>query len=453
MSQTSDTSPSSPYQAGQRHALRSWPKRPLAGFAIAFERLRRTAKLRARAHEALNNNRPAEAVRLLRILARRHDPEALFLLGRSYAQGSGVIRNMPEAVVWMRKAADLGNADAQHFLGQVYSNGLGGVRDFCDPMRLYGRAGNGHKAADGRKPTNSSLLFPAGMDIQKNEAEAVLWLERAARSGQIYAQLDLGQRCLSGQGVEQDIERGLKLLQDSAKGGCSKAHLALARQFLAVDGKVGHNPAMALDHLRAAARLGNAEAAGEAGVMLSSGGEVPIDLVEAAAWYQQAASRNHVPSQINLANLYLRGQGVAQNFHKAAELYRKAAHKSSNPIAQWRLGTLFEVGRGVEKDAFEASEWYRKAADQGFARAQFCLGALYLRGQGVTRNDPLAAEWFQKAAAGGVFQANINLAVMHAKGRLGPKNIAAAREWLNRCRPGSTPEEAAQIRQIETLLG
>jgi uncharacterized protein len=73
-----------------------------------------------------------------RNLANRGDAIAQCLLGISYAKGDGVPQNFTEAVKWFRKAADQGNADAQHNLGLYYALGWDGVApDNAESVKWY----------------------------------------------------------------------------------------------------------------------------------------------------------------------------------------------------------------------------------------------------------------------------------------------------------------------------
>ena len=55
-------------------------------------------------------------------------------------------------------------------------------------------------------------------------------------------------------------------------------------------------------------------------------------------------------------------------------------------------------GDGVPQDFAKAAEWFRKAAEQGSARACCYLGGMYSAGLGVSEDYANAAEWFRKAA-------------------------------------------------------
>jgi TPR repeat protein len=58
-------------------------------------------------------------------------------LGMMYARGEGVPENDVEAVKWWRKAADLGNAEAQYNLGFMYKNGNGVPQDHAEAYAWF----------------------------------------------------------------------------------------------------------------------------------------------------------------------------------------------------------------------------------------------------------------------------------------------------------------------------
>ena len=49
--------------------------------------------------------------------------EANFRIGQLYARGEGVIRSIPDAVVWYKRAAATNHSEAQFQLGTIYVNG------------------------------------------------------------------------------------------------------------------------------------------------------------------------------------------------------------------------------------------------------------------------------------------------------------------------------------------
>jgi TPR repeat protein len=119
------------------------------------------------------------------------------------------------------------------------------------------------------------------------------------------------------------------------------------------------------------------------------------------AMLKQHAANGDAEAQYNLGNLYAFGQGVTQDYARAAIWYREAAQQG-NADAQFALGDLYEDGNGVPQDYSQAATWYRKAADQGDVVAQLDLGVLYEHGHGVPRDYAEAYFWLDLSAAGKV---------------------------------------------------
>ena len=66
-------------------------------------------------------------------------------------------------------------------------------------------------------------------------------------------------------------------------------------------------------------------------------------------------------------------------------------------LAQNALGEMYMYGEGIAQDYNEAAKWFRLAADQGQRRAQFLLGVLYWSGDGVPHDFDAAVKWFRLA--------------------------------------------------------
>lgn len=63
-------------------------------------------------------------------IAAKHDiPNALTLVANHYALGAGVRRDDTKAAVWYKKAAEMGDAEAQYWLAEMYYTGRGVERN------------------------------------------------------------------------------------------------------------------------------------------------------------------------------------------------------------------------------------------------------------------------------------------------------------------------------------
>ncbi len=62
---------------------------------------------------------------------------------------------------------------------------------------------------------------------------------------------------------------------------------------------------------------------------------------------------------------------------------------------------MYDKGQGVPQDFTKAAKWYRHAADQGHAAAQFNLDGMYDKGEGVPQDWVAAHLFFNLAGANG----------------------------------------------------
>ncbi len=104
----------------------------------------------------------------------------------------------------------------------------------------------------------------------------------------------------------------------------------------------------------AAARLGNARAAHNLGVMDAEPVGEKADYAEAARWFRRAAEMGVRDSQFNLAVLYARGLGVDQDLRQSWMWFSLAAAQGDSEAARKRD----EVAAKMDPEALAA------AADQ-----------------------------------------------------------------------------------------
>jgi hypothetical protein len=85
------------------------------------------------------------------------------------------------------------------------------------------------------------------------------------------------------------------------------------------------------------------------------------------------------------------------NYSQALELIYPIA-EDGNVTAQGLLGRMYLRGEGVTQDYQEAAKWHRLAAEQGDAYSQYNLASSYYYGMGVSQNYQEAAKWYRLAA-------------------------------------------------------
>ena len=124
--------------------------------------------------------------------AAKGDPAAQFRYAEMLRDGRGVAKNVREAVVWTRKAADGGLADAQCQMGLFYMIGIG---------------------------------------VDLDEDKAVEWLNKAAAQNHAQAQYNLGIYYAKFSDKES-VRLAVKWLKEAVKGDYADAQYSLAQLYL-----------------------------------------------------------------------------------------------------------------------------------------------------------------------------------------------------------------------------
>ena len=147
-----------------------------------------------------------------------------------------------------------------------------------------------------------------------------------------------------------------------------------------------------LQYLTDLANNGDTEAQGLL-VYIYEGRDDSFSQAEAVKWYQKLAEKGVLNAQILLADRYLTGKGVSQNYPEAIRWYTEAANKNSD-IAQFQLAKIYINGRGVRQDYNKAFKLLTLSANQNNSEAQILLASAYFQGQGVQKNSAAAKHWF-----------------------------------------------------------
>lgn len=122
-------------------------------------------------------------------------------------------------------------------------------------------------------------------------------------------------------------------------------------------------------------------------------------------WYKQEAEAGNAEVQIELANMYSRGDNVKKDSCKAFEWYSKAAQAGSIE-AQKILGDCYADGDGVEPDMQRAIEWYTKVAESGDKNVALKIANMHLL---------MSISMYEKAAEAGLEDAQKFLADYYFK--------------------------------------
>ena len=338
--------------------------------------------------------------------AKSGDQAAQLAVAKAYLNGDGVEKSLEKSAKWLYLATKSGNKEAEQLLLSFYSKDL----------EKYAKEG------DAQAQYEVGMDYFAGTEIAKNTETAAKWfnlaqaqghkearekllsyyskeLEKVAKAGDAQAQYEVGMDYFAGTEIAKNTETAAKWFNLAQAQG----HKEAREKFLSFYSK----------ELEKVAKAGDAQAQYEVGMDYFAGTEIAKNAETAAKWFDMAKSQGHKEAtdklytfyskilenyakqgeskaQYCVAEAYLNGVEVEQNYPKAANFFNKASlqgHKNAKTKlysfyskelkklakkdvnAQYALGVAYYNGVGTKKDTEEAGEYLSKAMDNGHKKA------------------------------------------------------------------------------------
>ncbi len=185
-------------------------------------------------------------------------------------------------------------------------------------------------AAPAAPTTDAAVTYP-----MPDEAIGTARLRVAAAAGDPAALYEVGARYAEGRGVDRDMAQAAIWLERAANAGLAVAEHRLATLYEAGLG-VPENRQTAYDWYLAAADQGNVLAMHNLGVMLSQGIDGTPDFAGAVQWFTAAADHGIRDSQYNLGVIYARGIGVDPDLSASYKWFALAAAQGDTDAAARR---------------------------------------------------------------------------------------------------------------------
>lgn len=399
-----------------------------------------------------------EAVELLEEPARQDNADALYLLAEMNFYGNySHPRNFPAAFDYYHRLADVhGNSSALYMLGMMYSTGIGDAveRDQARALLFYTFAAlRGHTRAE----MTVAARHHAGIGTPRSCEEALKYYKRVAdkaiawyRSGPpggmgwvqqpyriadefggVYGEgasaISSGIHALRPQphsDAYASIDDIIEYLDLMAQKGDFKAALNVGRiyyegqrtlerdmylarkYFFMVVGKYWHKNGQIVDNPKPGLDKTAAKAAGFLGRIYLRGDGVDQNFDRAKIWLDRGISHGDAQSQYLMGLMLLYGYGEEINIGRASALFREAAEQDYTP-AQVELGVLF-LDQGQPEDLRTANDYFELAArygnmqayyylaemtHQGVGRDKVCAPALSYYKSVAEKADPLVSSW------------------------------------------------------------
>ncbi len=361
----------------------------------------------------------AKAAELFEDAAERGNAVAAGKLAEYYGHGKGVEEDGAYAMQLTRRAADAGYAPAIVMMGFVCEfEGL-----FDEALEHYLRA--------------AELDCPDGLCKAGLRKEALGETEEALRLFRRGAQLNhgpslffLGRSYWADEKIESK-ENAVECWRRSAELGFPLAMERYAAYLSSDLDEASPREAWAevAEYYRRAMEEGVDTAKVNYACMLHDGLGVEKDLWESAWLLNEISQEGDTEAKELLAARKFEGDGCDRDPDGAFELLQEAAQESTT--AQIALGFRYFFGDGVLQDYFRAARLFGEAAKSGASIALINFARCCFEGLGVFRND-LAGEYFLRLAAEqGDPIAAYRLGLRFASGEYGPEDWRLAMQWFH----------------------
>lgn len=157
----------------------------------------------------------------IRKAAKVGNAEAQFRLGVMYGNGDGVVLDHAQAVEWFEKAAEQGHENAMITLAWMFATGAGVEVDEARARELYLRAAE--SGSSKAQYVVATMYRFAQYGVEKDMVRAVDYYQKAANQGMPTAQFALGKMLMEGKGVVQDDATALQWLSLAHVNGSKRA--------------------------------------------------------------------------------------------------------------------------------------------------------------------------------------------------------------------------------------
>ena len=313
------------------------------------------------------------------------------------------------------------NYMANFYVAECYFYGNGVEKDYDLAFENYSISAN-HKHIESIYKLGYCFEFALG--TQKDDVLMITRYTQAAKSGHKLSQYRLGLCYKNGNGVDQSISVAATYFLNAAKGGLVDAQreagicyeilnqpTASATLFLAAaeqqdpfsnykmgtffEKGYGHEVKyeLAMHFYIIAATLGNEDAILVIADKYKTGKGLEKSITNALNWWNKIVDVN-ITAQIEVAECYIKGNGVTKNVERGKSLLLKAANQKSVD-ACIRLAEL-EKENITADDSKPYIDWLLKAAELKSPQAMYLLGKYHEEKENIKE----CYRWYSMAVMG-----------------------------------------------------
>ncbi|WP_417454696.1 tetratricopeptide repeat protein [Kiloniella sp.] len=363
----------------------------------------------------------AVALNEFHMLAEMGDGEAQFYLGEMYGLAHGVERDLFVARKWFLRASEQGNFDADSRLALLYLHGVGGEQS--DTLALYHARRGADNNSDASQFTLAEFYEKGHAGVAQSDEDALKWYQLAADKGFTPAYLGLGRLYEK----IDDIDNAKRWYQRAIDEGDEYAIKPLARL-----------KAQNADAKQTAGN--NRKVVSSKSSSSSSGSNIAVEYPDEKA--RKSSDRVWEDDKDDFlvgTNAYLDG-----DFSLALEFLYPLAEKGV-PYAQYYMGEMFDRGLGINKNPKAAVKWFKAAYKNGVSRAGHNLAYIYFTGSAGFVDRQTALKIYHKEAKAGNSLSQVNLGHIYSTGNDVPQSDKIAVRWYREAAKNGNPTGMFQL--------
>lgn len=311
------------------------------------------------------NAEDPEAIKYLRMAAEQKDPDAMGQLGLCYERGDGGLpKDNEQALYWYNIAAENNSARALRMLGLIYYNGKCNVA--VDKVKAVNYIKRAADLGDGMACGLISSNYSSGDGVDKNEGLAVLYAKKGADLGDELSLFYYGTYLEDGfGGLQKDEPLAFSYYKRAAEQGDKYSMFRIAEFYLRGRGGVTQSKDKAKEFYVKAYEAGYGKAAIEIADYLCN------DKQERLSWYEKAADKGDITGQAEIAWAHCTGD-IANNDTKAGAKELMQLSKTGNPRALYYCAELLRQGVcGIPKDKKSAKAIFESLKNSDDDKASF----------------------------------------------------------------------------------
>ena len=407
----------------------------------------------------------------------------LYKIGKLYYEGKGCERDVELAYNYFMKSAECKNKNAYYALGKTCSDKTSSHYDPVRAEQYYIKAYNEYTDPETGESHAPSYLKIAMADLYANqENDKIYDIDKAIdiykecieTNADSTAMFKLGSLYLNGNGVDENVELGLKYINAAIDAGNKFVKITMAGIYSDSNNKL-YNMDKAIELYKDCAENdSDSFSMFRLGSIYFNGNGVEKNTVLGLQYLNHAAKSGNKYAKITLAGIYSNGDNEFYDMAKAIRLYKDCAENEDepDPFSMYRLGYIYLKGKGVEKDIELGLHYLNSAIDGGnsFAKitladfyadsthgmydmakaiqlykdcaenedepdpfSMYKLGAIYIKGKGVEKNIELGLHYLNNAIDGENSFAKVTLADFYADSTHDMYDMAKAIQLYKDC--------------------